>query len=132
MQLLALDHRSWVSMMIRQNIDRYDWVVSNQVPDERKAVKRTIRGRYGDVSLGSPRKPWSFACLEDNNSADPAFFKFRIALQNYLPTYSEAVASKLHGRPVRFQPDDKVCLPSYATIKTISDPRRRPLLHTAT
>lgn len=71
-------------MMIRQNIDRYDWVVSKQVPDEQKPIKRTIRGHYGDVSLGSPRKPWSFASLEDNNSADPAFFKFRIALQNLL------------------------------------------------
>lgn len=96
-------------MMIRQNIDRYDWVVSKQVPDEQKPVKRTIHGQYGDVSLGSPRKPWSFASLEDNNSADPAFFKFRIALQNYLPKYSEAVAVKLHGRPLRFQPDDTVC-----------------------
>jgi hypothetical protein len=62
-----------------------------------------------NIALGSKQRLISFHQLEEENSADLAFQRFRIKLANFLTSFLPTYGHKLpNGKPITLRSDDEV------------------------
>jgi hypothetical protein len=110
LQILNVDHAFLVAAVIRQQID-----------DQDQRRNRALYADDDDTELAPPapdephasvwakREDVSFQKLEDSNSHDPAFSRFRIRFNKFLNEFLAAHQIPLPGgKPVQFRQDDKV------------------------
>lgn len=81
-----------------------------------------------NIALGSKQRLISFCQLEEENSADPAFQRFRIKLAKFLTEFLPTYGHKLpNDKPISLRSDDEVRCLVYIFHNSVlmEDPRLR-------
>ena len=104
------DHRRTVATFIREQIEALE-------EDEEDAPEDLEAGVLSNVDIGSKLKVVSYSALEQVESGDPAFHRFRLKFGDFISDFLPAYGYKLpSGKRLRFDDTDTVC--SYRQLDT--------------
>ncbi|KAJ7215097.1 hypothetical protein B0H12DRAFT_1205697 [Mycena haematopus] len=101
-QLIKHDHRRAVGLFIREQLDILD---APNDPEGETGADEVL----SNITIGSKLKPVTFSAIEDANSSDAAFTRFRVrfaeCLSQFLQVYSYGLPD---GKLIRFEKDDNI------------------------
>ncbi|KAJ7640190.1 hypothetical protein B0H17DRAFT_1276808 [Mycena rosella] len=79
-QLIKHDHRRAVGLFIREQLEVLDAPGDSECPPDQETEI------LSNISIGSKLKPITFSVIEDTNSGDAAFARFRVRFADSCPT----------------------------------------------
>ncbi|KAJ7668837.1 hypothetical protein B0H17DRAFT_1142390 [Mycena rosella] len=100
-QLIKHDHRRAVGLFIREQLEVLDAPGDSECPPDQETEI------LSNISIGSKLKPITFSVIEDTNSGDAAFARFRVRFADFLSDFLQAYGYNLpDGKRIRFEQND--------------------------
>ncbi|KAJ7099080.1 hypothetical protein C8R44DRAFT_642451, partial [Mycena epipterygia] len=100
-QLIKHDHRRAVGLFIREQLEVLDAPGDSECPADQET------DILSNISIGSKLKSITFAMIEDTNSGDAAFARFRVRFADFLSNFLQAYGYNLpDGKHIRFEQND--------------------------
>ncbi|KAJ7696492.1 hypothetical protein B0H17DRAFT_1130897 [Mycena rosella] len=100
-QLIKHDHRRAVGLFIREQLEVLDAPGDSECPPDQETEI------LSNISIGSKLKPITFSVIEDTNSGDAAFARFRVRFADFLSDFLQAYGYNLpNGKRIRFEQND--------------------------
>ncbi|KAJ7102054.1 hypothetical protein C8R44DRAFT_747072 [Mycena epipterygia] len=97
-QLIKHDHRRAVGLFIREQLEVLDAPGDSECPADQET------DILSNISIGSKLKSITFAMIEDTNSGDAAFARFRVRFADFLSNFLQAYGYNLpDGKHIRFE-----------------------------